>query len=263
MGYPKTPEAREKARLAATNRHRLLAEAGLCVSCQQPRGEDGTRQLCRRCANRDSMGRNPRRREQRATERDKCLDCQQALPEAWTHRRCVECMAKRRDYENERNRKRAQISGQCMKCSKPALITTGVICATCYFKQVAIMSMYKYSLWPALKVLWEQQKGHCAYTGVPLQLGVDAALDHKYPCNRFPELRADLSNVQWVHKAVNDMKHTFTHEEFLTILSCLPCRLDQHPDPLAALRGISEARRREGMKQADARRKGKRRKPSS
>lgn len=61
-----------------------------------------------------------------------------------------------------------------------------------------------------LAKLWDDCDKHCALTGVPLTMGVDASPD-----------RIDSSigyvdgNVQWVHKDVNIMKNAFDIDYFI------------------------------------------------
>jgi hypothetical protein len=63
--------------------------------------------------------------------------------------------------------------------------------------------------------LMEQQKYRCPYSGIELVLGVNAWLDHKMPVSRFPELRGDRSNVEWLDERVNKVKNAMTPEEFI------------------------------------------------
>lgn len=64
-----------------------------------------------------------------------------------------------------------------------------------------------------------REQGHaCAYTGEKIVLGVNDSLDHIYPARRFPHLRNDPKNVEWVTRLVNTMKTDLTREEFLTMI---------------------------------------------
>ena len=45
-------------------------------------------------------------------------------------------------------------------------------------------------------------------------LGTNATLDHILPASRYPDLRSDPSNVEWVADWVNSMKQDATPDEF-------------------------------------------------
>jgi 5-methylcytosine-specific restriction endonuclease McrA len=67
-------------------------------------------------------------------------------------------------------------------------------------------------------VLWDKLKAQnyrCAYTGEMIVLGVNDSLDHIMPISRFPHLRSDPNNVEWVTRRVNCLKWDSTPEEFL------------------------------------------------
>jgi len=63
--------------------------------------------------------------------------------------------------------------------------------------------------------LWAKQSGKCAYSGVPLSIGmpgphITASLDRIDSSLGYTE-----DNVQFVHKAINQMKWDLSHDDFL------------------------------------------------
>lgn len=69
------------------------------------------------------------------------------------------------------------------------------------------------------RLLYRQQDGKCALTGVPLHVG-RSVREFRAGLNTASLDRIDSSrgyiegNVQWVHKAINNMKQGLTQEEF-------------------------------------------------
>ena len=76
----------------------------------------------------------------------------------------------------------------------------------------------------ALKEKLDAQNYCCAYTNEPLVLGKNAQLDHILPVSRFPELRGDLDNVEWVAAKVNHAKNAMTKDEFLAFCKIISQR---------------------------------------
>lgn len=63
-----------------------------------------------------------------------------------------------------------------------------------------------------LNDLWEESKGLCALSGMPIKLKSTASLD------RIDSMQGYIKgNLQWVHKTVNRMKNNFPQEEFISI----------------------------------------------
>lgn len=57
---------------------------------------------------------------------------------------------------------------------------------------------------------------YCPYTGDLLILGKNAEIEHILPISRFPNLKNELSNLEWVSGTANRLKSCLTKEEFLT-----------------------------------------------
>lgn len=72
--------------------------------------------------------------------------------------------------------------------------------------------------------LLEQQKSQCAYTGLPISIGLNAAVDHKLPKSKGGT--NDLQNLHWIHSGVNLMKGNMDHIEFIQFLEVLRTSLN-------------------------------------
>lgn len=104
--------------------------------------------------------------------------------------------------------------GICVSCVD--LATCGRYC----FKHWLLSVGYKYGLTvrnggvEALKTMWDAQGGICALTGEKLVPTHNASLDHILPRCRGGSAD-DVSNLQWVTKAVNFFKSARTNAEII------------------------------------------------
>lgn len=129
---------------------------------------------------------------------------------------CFNCLSKHRDRIRDlRNQRR--ILSLCTECGKNSPLDDYPVCDICYFKRIAIRYFDESARWPELQQLWESQSHKCPYTGRVLALGTDTELDHTLPVSKFPELKSDISNVKWTHRAVNQMKKNMLPDEFINI----------------------------------------------
>jgi len=64
-----------------------------------------------------------------------------------------------------------------------------------------------------LLVLWYNQRGRCAYTGIKLYGDSNTHLDHIIP--RTKGGSSEIGNLQFVCALVNRMKFNLSHEEFI------------------------------------------------
>ena len=78
-----------------------------------------------------------------------------------------------------------------------------------------------------LRESWNQQviekwTGRCSYSGIPIELGSTAVLDHKIPVARAdvfgPAKVYHPDNLVWCHKAINMLKGDMTADEFASWL---------------------------------------------
>ena len=64
----------------------------------------------------------------------------------------------------------------------------------------------------------QKQSYRCPYSGLPLEVGGNASIDHIIAKSVRPDLRYEPSNLQWVDVDVNRMKSDKTHEEFIALI---------------------------------------------
>jgi hypothetical protein len=131
---------------------------------------------------------------------------------------------KREVKERQRSREKrvARISsGFCQSCNNPLMANSKNWCEAHWFANVAKnrlgVCLNQKEAGGKLKELLVAQGFKCAYTRCVLIPGINAALDHRQPVSRFPELQGELSNVQWVDLTVNRMKTDMTDQEFRQI----------------------------------------------
>ena len=132
----------------------------------------------------------------------------------------------------ERRRIRLRAAGLCDKCGQEPhipfvepIIQRGFVikggvwttCRTCYLKKHSSTIFKTNRRHKELLAILDSQDGKCPYTGETLVFGNNASLDHKYPVSRFPELRGNLDNLEWVTDRVNIMKRDLTKNEFLSL----------------------------------------------
>lgn len=101
------------------------------------------------------------------------------------------------------------------------------LCEMCYIKKAARTNFGTCKHWAYLKAKLEAQQRRCPHTGTTLTLGVNDSIDHIYPISRFPELRVDPDNAEWVCREVNEMKRDRTPDEFLTLLKHIIAHTDR------------------------------------
>lgn len=141
-----------------------------------------------------------------------CVNC--ASPRDTDRQLCADCRAKSAQYFKQLASSRAR-QGLC-RCGSNANIFEGVpICTNCWFKRIALMTTGSKRNGQAIQLLFEQQRGKCAYSDELLIPGQNACIDHKVPRSRGGT--NDIDNLQWVTKTINRIKGTMTHEEFVAL----------------------------------------------
>jgi hypothetical protein len=252
--YRASSEPRQRPRvLTEHNRKRrerlaelrsLKRQRGICLWCDQPAKQDFY--ACERHAQ------SERNRRKGSRERDKCADCKQ--PPAPGCARCEACrqlaaartrtIMQARDVsglcrvcgkhprlENRKScqacgekatttgrckRAERQASGLCLNCGSSPPVAPCRLCETCLLKATSNQHFGSVSRANDLLALFTTQSGKCAYSGLPIQIGISAQLDHIQPLSRGGS--HDLSNVQWVHQDVNQMKRDLSEEVFLRLI---------------------------------------------
>lgn len=178
------------------------------------------------------------------------------------HSRCVRCRGRRRFYDerrkllglccdcrgpsngkarclecNRRSKARLRARGCCANCGR-GLDRPTSICHICALKGVAQKQLGDRALWIKLEEMLNRQDSRCALTGLPIEAGRGASLDHIIPTARGGT--DDLSNLRFVHLVVNRMKSSLLDEEFLAWIEVLAWHAHQKGSFPAALKSPSE-----------------------
>jgi hypothetical protein len=207
-------------------------EQGLCIMCGNTRNADGTTTFCRPCANKQKVKAAKHRSRvmpQRKAD-DLCMTCGREKGENGTTRVCRSCANKACVISKRLRLKRQNPvytyivgNGYCGICDKPV---DKDVCEKCYFSRMAQRHLNSSKRWRELQSLFKSQDGKCAYTGIPLTIGIDASIDHVLPSSRFPECQYDINNFEWVCDYINIMKKDMTKEEFLELIKVIGLNLN-------------------------------------
>lgn len=163
------------------------------------------RKLCSKHYMRDFQ----RKKSAELRKNDVCRRCQKAEPRPQA-KHCDACLKHVRTRQQVIHAER-RARGECPYDGTPA--TAGACCTNCWFKEAANRGLRNRRHATAIKTLFEDQKGRCAYTGDVLIPGDNASLDHIDPISLGGS--NDPNNVQWVTKVVNRMKTNMNHDEFV------------------------------------------------
>ena len=118
------------------------------------------------------------------------------------------------------------VNGGCDQCGNPTL-PNAQTCEKHYLQDVASNRMGSTRYWTDLKRIWDEQIGKCAYSDEKLVLGVNASLDHIVPISQRPDLKSDVSNVQWVSRRMNVIKNDLTESEMYALFKSVLKKLEQ------------------------------------
>jgi hypothetical protein len=123
-------------------------------------------------------------------------------------------LVKKRNRETCHLTRKERIGARlCINCCTPVVgnIQTCKICTLKAHMRKATGSSVG---WENLLKIFEKQDGRCCYTGVVLELGVNASVDHAIPRTHkdFPG-DADFTNLVWTTREVNRFKSTLTSAE--------------------------------------------------
>ena len=150
---------------------------GKCVECGKDRGDNGTKVLCRICA--DKLISNGIRSEAAYDAAGVCIEC--GMERLGATRYCEKHWFKLMSRAN-----------------------TGTTLNADMLKQKLVMQKYK-----------------CKYTGIIIQPGINASLDHVKPISAHPELKSDIDNLVWCHITVNEMKRNIEVDEFVKLCTLI------------------------------------------
>src|SRR5258707_9097949 len=141
-----------------------------------------------------------------------CVRCG-AEPED-RHANCASCRALARAYMTKM-RDVAIGSGRCTNCMRRPAEPGIRRCRWCIARHVGYVTLGDSTRVDELLALYEAQRGRCAVTGLPIEIGVTASLDHVVPRSRGGT--HDPNNLRWVLKVVNLAKHAMTDDEFFRL----------------------------------------------
>lgn len=197
---------------------------GMCSACGKNPAKTGVF-FCVSCTNkRNKQSVSHYRKRKRAGT------CQQCGNECRGHGVvCKGCARKKIKNDQARRRKRLA-SGRCIRCGNSEFAELsgqsgnphGVkMCEKCRVKAAAIVYLGSSRHWEILLDKLKKQDFKCAYTGIHLQLGVNASIDHILPKSRFPKLRTNVDNLHWVSMVVNRAKNLLTQDEFFALINTI------------------------------------------
>ena len=128
----------------------------------------------------------------------------------------------KKEYNNYRNdwRKQQFQKGLCKVCNEPHLPNQKT-CYKHYLSEMARNHLGSTKYWEDLDELFKKQDGKCAISGIPLQIGVNASIDHIKPLSKHPETKNQLTNLQWVESNINRMKLDMEFEDFINLISII------------------------------------------
>ncbi len=197
-----------------SDRYKAKLVAGKC-ECGQPKLQDQAK--CQSCREKRQV--LQRNMKQRRRDAGLCYKCGKGPPKQG-RMTCAACLDQFADYAIVAKETRLA-AGLCWMCGKEKHIdgTVAGICTGCYVKQTA-RAVCGSSRWAAaLQVAFDGQGGICPYSGLKLTLGVDTEPDHRIPSSRGGS--SDVSNIQWVHVMVNQMKYSYPEDDFLRMVEAI------------------------------------------
>lgn len=188
---------------------RRLAQ-GLCGECGQEPYVPG-RQRGRLCSAKRHA--NYKARREKAIEENRCLTvgCGEPIDK---NARCVQCREKTK--AGIRKYRQHRLANGCCEYCGSHLSGRKKVCDECCCKRLAKTHTGDRENWPQLMALFKEQGGRCAFTGIPIEIGVNASIDHIVP--RGKSGANAVENFQWVHICMNVLRRNIDEAEFMVIL---------------------------------------------
>ncbi len=181
-------------------------EIGLCKTCGKAARIGKTR--CSSCSKKESVA-EIKKRSKHADD-CVCIQCGDEIETGFA--RCPRCLEDQRRYTATR-KARIINGGLCIRCGKERPVVGHSHCLECVYKAASQSHLKTNAYWRELQDKYHQQNGKCPYFGLPIEVGINAELDHRIP--KAKGGTSDLDNLQWVHVWANVMKADMTEEEFL------------------------------------------------
>jgi hypothetical protein len=207
-------EHARKSVVEMKERYRVRKSGHLCVWCGDKLPADRVQITCEPCFSR--RRKYNKKTKENFKKRGMCVDCGKPRDSALT--RCSSCRTKKNKRDNSRYETRIA-AGLCRYCGAMSLKNVKGFCEPCYMKYLAQIHLHSRRRWAELKEKLDTQGRRCAYSGLPLIVGVNASIDHRACVARHPDKKHEASNLHWVDARVNQMKLHFSEEEFLLLCS--------------------------------------------
>jgi 5-methylcytosine-specific restriction endonuclease McrA len=111
--------------------------------------------------------------------------------------------------------------GLCVNCTRPAA-PGAKNCEKHLLMALSRKHLGTGRYWAELLALLDAQDRLCPYTGEPLQVGVNASIDHIVPRSRGGA--EQIENLHWVATSVNQAKAALLHDEFVALCLVIVAR---------------------------------------
>lgn len=150
--------------------------------------------------------------QQKCREQGKC-PCSRIVQPGYS--RCPICRERRKNEPKERRK-----LGLCISCPEP-IYNNRAQCFAHLIKQCAATNLGSSQHGEFLADLLLTQNEACIYCQTHIEITVNAELDHIKPVSKYPDLKHNLDNVQWLCTTCNQAKRNMNHNEFITWASKL------------------------------------------
>lgn len=178
---------------------------GLCSCGKEILNKENKR--CQNCIDSSNIKRKERRDARK--KQNICTECKNPTNGKIL---CEKCSENHKRLVNSIKQKRIE-EKICVKCGKNNSIHNLQNCLTCTLKCLSYELWTDRKRWIDLLDLFNRQNGICPYFKEPIEIGLNASLDHKIPKKLGGS--NDIANLQWVHNIANTMKWDLTEEEFI------------------------------------------------
>jgi len=198
------------------NRYHERKAAGLCTRCPNI-VEDG-HPFCLKC--RAIHNKRVLQRAKRYVQNGQCKSCGNPK-EQKDKKMCNICNARTNLGSIKRKADRVA-KGLCQYCEQPCKTKN---CETCLLKMISTNAFGTTTRHNELKELYNKQNGVCPISGRKIYIGDNAELDHIIPRSRGGG--NNITNFQWLHVTVNQMKRNLLEEEFFALIEEIHQRINR------------------------------------